>query len=69
MLLITQVMIPIRKADVKTAVKNLGNHDRTCCDVGCVGTAGITMTSLTTVASSPVMAPATMKGIRYRVKF
>ena len=64
-LLAIQPTIPIKNIDVAVAVMKAGNHAKSCCGVGSVGAAGITMADLTTMVTNPVKIPAAKKGIMY----
>ena len=69
MLLAIQLTIPDKNMDVTVAVKKVGNHSNSCCDVGCNGASGMTTADLTTIVTNPVTIPATKKGIMYCTKF
>ena len=69
MLLAIQLTIPDKNMDVTVAVRKVGNHANSCCDVGCPGAAGITMADVTAIVTNPVKIPAAKKGIKYCTKF
>jgi len=69
MLEVIQPTIPDRDKDVKVAITKVGNHVKSCCDVGCTGAAGITTTNLTNTVTNPVSIPAAKNGIKYCKRF
>jgi hypothetical protein len=55
--------------NVTVAVKKVGNHANSCCDVASTGLAGMIMADVTTIVTNPVKIPAAKKGIKYFTKF
>ena len=64
MLLAIQLTIPDKNMDVTVAVKKIGNHANSCCEVGCTGAVGMTMAELTAIVTNPVKIPTAKKGIK-----
>ena len=69
MLFAIQLTIPDKNRDATVAVRKVGNHANSCCDVGWTGAAGMIMVDLTAIVTNPVRIPAAKNGIKYCTKF